>query len=161
MSVLTNLSPIKKNDEWSTPQDLFDKYNSLFNFTLDVSASDENNKCKKYFTKEIDGLNQSWKDNRCWMNPPYSEVSKWIKKADEESIHAITVALVFAKTDTRWFHQHVYKKWEVEFIKGRIKFSNSKNPAPYPSMLIFFGKPYVDHKRFNIYKGEQCDTSYF
>ena len=47
-------------DEWETPQDLFDKLNSVFHFTLDVCASDENHKCAKYFTREQDGLKQSW-----------------------------------------------------------------------------------------------------
>lgn len=47
-------------DEWETPQDLFDKLNSIFCFTLDACADEKNHKCEKYFTKEQDGLKQSW-----------------------------------------------------------------------------------------------------
>lgn len=46
--------------EWETPQDLFDRLNRIFHFTLDVAANDENHKCEKYFTKEQDGLTQKW-----------------------------------------------------------------------------------------------------
>lgn len=140
MTVQTNLGNLKKNDEWETPQDFFLKYDKIFNFTLDVAASKENAKCERFFTKEQNGLEQSWKGETCWMNPPYSEVAKWMKKAHEESENATIVSLVFAKTDTRWFHELVYGKCEIEFIKGRIKFGESKQGAPYPSMIVVFGK---------------------
>lgn len=47
-------------DNWETPIDFFNELNNEFNFTLDVCASPENAKCDKYFTKEIDGLKQTW-----------------------------------------------------------------------------------------------------
>lgn len=50
----------KENDEWGTPQDIFDKLNEEFNFTLDPCATEENAKCEKYYTKEDDGLHISW-----------------------------------------------------------------------------------------------------
>jgi site-specific DNA-methyltransferase (adenine-specific) len=74
-----------ETDLWSTPQDLFDKLNSAFNFNLDVCATHENAKCKKYFTKKENGLKQKWKGN-VWMNPPYGrEIIKWVEKAFKES----------------------------------------------------------------------------
>jgi len=73
-----------KTDLWATPQDLFDRLNAEYHFTLDVCAIPENAKCDKYFTPEMDGLKCDWKDNICWMNPPYGrEISKWVKKAHE------------------------------------------------------------------------------
>jgi phage N-6-adenine-methyltransferase len=79
----TELMFSSKTDMWETPKDLFEKLNSVHNFTLDVCAIKENAKCKKYFTPEIDGLKQEWKGT-CWMNPPYGrEIGKWVAKAYE------------------------------------------------------------------------------
>lgn len=125
-------------DDWETPQWLFDELNKQFGFTLDVCASDENKKVGSYFTKEEDGLKQDWRGDTCWMNPPYGrEIGKWVKKASEERA---TVCLLPARTDTKWFHDYIYKKpnVEVRFLKGRLKFGNSKNSAPFPSMIVIF-----------------------
>ena len=66
-----------KSIDWSTPQELFDALDKRFQFTLDVCASDKNAKVKRYFTRELDGLGQSWGGERCWMNPPYGrEIGK-------------------------------------------------------------------------------------
>jgi phage N-6-adenine-methyltransferase len=127
-----------KTDLWATPQDFFDKYNAVYNFTLDVCATKDNAKCPRYFTKEQDGLSQEWIGN-CWMNPPYGrEISLWMKKAYESSLNgAIVVCLVPSRTDTKWWHDYAIKG-RIEFIKGRLKFGNSKNSAPFPSAVIIF-----------------------
>lgn len=54
-----------KSNEWATPQDFFNRLNAEFNFNLDPCATDENHKCEKYFTREIDGLSQSWGGVQC------------------------------------------------------------------------------------------------
>lgn len=129
-----------KDMTWETPQDFFNKVNEEFNFDLDVCATDETAKCKNYFTPEIDGLKQDW-TGVCWMNPPYGRgITTWIKKAyDESKKHNSTiVALVPSRTDTKWFHDYIYNQHEIRFIKGRLKFGNSKNAAPFPSMLVIF-----------------------
>lgn len=131
-----------KSDEWSTPQWLFDELNEEFHFTLDVCASAENHKCEKYFMDWVDGLRCGWGGHSCFMNPPYSKVKDWIKKAYEESQkeNTIVVALVPSRTDTQWFHDYCYNKKgvEIRFLRGRLKFSNSKNSAPFPSCIIIF-----------------------
>lgn len=48
------------------------------------------------------------------------------------------VMLLPARTDTKWFHEYIYNKAEIRFIKGRLKFGNSKNAAPFPSMIVVF-----------------------
>jgi phage N-6-adenine-methyltransferase len=128
-----------KTDQWATPQKFFDDLNKDYKFTLDVCADHTNNKCTEYFTKEMDGLSMSWKGYTCWMNPPYGrEIGKWVKKAYEESLDGTTVVcLLPARTDTKWFHEYCIKG-EIEFIKGRLKFGDSKNSAPFPSMLVIF-----------------------
>jgi len=127
-----------KTDLWSTPQEFFDKYNAIYNFTLDVCATDDNAKCSTYFTKEQDGLSKKW-TGVCWMNPPYGrEIVKWMKKAYESSLQGATVVcLVPSRTDTQWWHNYAMKG-NIEFIKGRLKFGNSNNSAPFPSAIITF-----------------------
>jgi site-specific DNA-methyltransferase (adenine-specific) len=59
-----------KTDNWATPQVFFDKLNEEFNFTLDPCATKENAKCKKYYTKEDDGLSKEWRNEIVFCNPP-------------------------------------------------------------------------------------------
>lgn len=130
-----------KTDDWATPQDFFDKLNQEFKFTLDPCANYFNHKCDKYYTKEQNGLIQNWQGNRVFCNPPYGrEIGKWVKKAFEESRkeNTIVVMLVPARTDTKYFHDFIYGKAEIRFLRGRLKFGNSKTPAPFPSMVVIF-----------------------
>lgn len=108
-------------EEWETPQDFFNKLNDEFNFTVDVCALPENAKCKKYYTPEIDGLSQDWSVDTVWCNPPYGrKIGEWIKKAAEST--STVVMLLPARTDTKWFHEYIYNKSEIRFVKGRLKF---------------------------------------
>ena len=135
----TKLLFSSNSDMWETPQWLFDKLNSEFNFDLDVCAVPENAKCAAYYTPIMDGLNQPWY-GRCWCNPPYGRnIDKWIKKAYKSYCDgALVVMLLPARTDTKWFHNYIYGKAEIRFILGRLKFSGHKNSAPFPSMIVIF-----------------------
>ena len=128
------------SDEWETPQDLFDKLNDEFNFDIDVCATEENAKCNVFFTAEQDGLAQNWGGHRVWCNPPYSKIDKWAEKAFRETKNdnTIVVMLIPSRTDTKYFHNYIYQRTEIRFIKGRLKFSGSKNSAPFPSMIVIF-----------------------
>ena len=121
--------------EWPTPQDFFDELDAEFHFDLDVAAIPENAKCKRFFTKEDDGLKQEW-TGTVWCNPPYGrKVGEWVKKAAESK--ATTVMLLHARTDTKWFHEYCLPKAEIRFVKGRLSFGG-KGRAPFPSMLVIF-----------------------
>lgn len=130
-----------QTDEWETPQWLFDELNKEFNFKLDVCALPYNAKCEYYFTPETDGLSQFWYPygGSCWMNPPYGrEIGKWIEKAYQTAQQGHTVVcLVPARTDTKWWHEYCMKG-EIRFLRGRLKFGNSKNSAPFPSAIVIF-----------------------
>ena len=130
-----------RNNTWATPQDFFDKLNDEFHFDIDVCASKENAKCKKYYTIEDDGLSQTW-HGVCWMNPPYGrEISKWMRKAYESSLNgdgATVVCLVPSRTDTRWWHDYAMKADVIRYVKGRLKFDGHKNSAPFPSAVVIF-----------------------
>lgn len=127
--------------EWGTPQALFDELDREFHFDLDIAASDDNHKCKKYYTKETDGLaHQDEWSGTVWCNPPYGrEIGKWVE-ACAKYTKGNCVMLLPARTDTRWFHDYIYKdkRVEIRFIKGRLHFNESKNSAPFPSMIVIY-----------------------
>jgi phage N-6-adenine-methyltransferase len=146
-------------DEWSTPQDFFERYRREFDLCVDVAASRENRKCLDYFGPDNhiegkrDGLTANWSQfgslSRCWMNPPYSRglQGKFIAKAAQERLRGVlTVALLPARTDTKAFHAHIYdaSKWqpregvEIRLLPGRLKFGGAANSAPFPSMVVVF-----------------------
>ena len=132
-----------KDMTWSTPQDFFDELNKEFNFTLDPCADKENAKCDLFYTEEDDGLSLNWLGNIVFCNPPYGRAIKdWVQKCSEESkkIGTKVVMLIPARTDTKYFHEYIYNKENVEirFIKGRLKFGDGKGSAPFPSMLVIF-----------------------
>ena len=126
------------SEEWETPQNLFDELNKEFNFTLDPCCTKENHKCNKYYTKNDDGLSQSWENEVVFCNPPYGrQIGKWVEKAYNENLKGAKIVLLIpARTDTNWFHNFIYQKHEIRFIKRRIKFNNSKDEAPFPSMIV-------------------------
>ncbi|WP_270331747.1 DNA N-6-adenine-methyltransferase [Lactococcus lactis] len=132
-----------KTDLWSTPWNFFEKLNDEFHFTLDPCSTHENAKCYKHFTIEEDGLLQDWGNEVVFCNPPYGrQIKDWVKKAYEESQkdNTTVVMLIPARTDTIYFHEYIYHKAEIRFIKGRLKFGDAKNAAPFPSMVVIFRK---------------------
>jgi phage N-6-adenine-methyltransferase len=134
--------------EWETPQDFFNIINQVYKFDIDVCATRENTKCKKYFTPELDGLAQDW-IGTIWCNPPYGrEVEKWVQKAHESHKQgAVIVMLLPSRTDTKWIHKYVFGSAQVIFLKGRLKFENSYSSAPFPSILAIWGG---EEKQCNI-----------
>ena len=78
---------------------------------------------------------------RVFCNPPYGkEIAKWVQKSVEESRkkNTLVVMLIPARTDTKYFHDFIYGKAEIRFIRGRLKFGNAKTAAPFPSMVVIF-----------------------
>lgn len=138
-----------QSDQWETPQSFFDVLNNRFNFTLDPCCVPSSAKCSIYFTPEDDGLAKSWEGHTVFMNPPYGRViGQWVKKAREEAEqHGITVVcLLPARTDTRWWQDNIWSEEsgqhpsvkEIQFIRGRLKFGNSENSAPMPSVVVVY-----------------------
>lgn len=159
--------------EWETPQYLFDYFNKSlfnFNFTLDVCATPNNTKCKKFFTKKDNGLNQDWGNETCWMNPPYGkEIRHWVKKAYESSESGATVVcLLPSRTDTTWWHDYCMKA-EIILIKGRINFLKRyieksgeaflmNTSAPFPSAIVIFEPNYGFKKYIPIISSQNIKT---
>lgn len=150
MSIKACLSSAKTGgrDDWGTPQWLFDAWDMEFGFTLDPCASRENAKCKRYFSVDDNGLLQSWKDERVFCNPPYSDADSWVKKAWIERNDAVlSVLLLPARTDTSRYRRFIDGFAEVRLLKGRIKFEGAKHGAPFPSMLVVYRRPVLTQRR--------------
>lgn len=121
----------KKSDNWSTPIEFYRKLDNEFKFDIDPCP----------LNADFDSLSlPAWR-GRAFVNPPYSNIRAFIEKAKLEINKGhleLAVFLVPARTDTRWFHDLVYGQAEVRFLKGRLKFGDGKNSAPFPSMVVVF-----------------------
>lgn len=128
-----------KSGCWETPQYFFDRLDEEFHFDLDAAALPENAKCMRYYTPDTNGLEQPWRGT-VWCNPPYGrDVKDWVRKGYEESRKGATVVMLLpARTDAHWFHDYIYGKADVRFVRGRLKFGGGANSAPFPSMVVIF-----------------------
>lgn len=129
-----------KTDLWETPKSLFDSLDAVFHFDFDLCALPENAKCPLYYTPDQDSLLQDWSiPHTYWCNPPYGrDIHLWIKKAF--ACGRTVVMLLPARVDTSWFHDFIYNNPHCDyfFLRGRLKFGDSKNSAPFPSMIVVF-----------------------
>lgn len=115
--------------DWQTPRWVYSILNKEFNFDFDPCPSNPT----------FDGLSIEWGGTN-FVNPPYGrELPKWIKKGYEEHLKGKTVVfLIPSRTDTRWWHDYIMKADEIRFIKGRLKFGDATNSAPFPSAIVVF-----------------------
>jgi phage N-6-adenine-methyltransferase len=168
------------DDLWETPPELFSVLDSEFHFTLDVCCMEETAKCARYFTPRENGLAQCWDGEVAFMNPPYSQVGIWIRKAWCESLLGATVvALIPSRTDNEYWHTYilpdsrvgisdslrrVHNASEIRMIRGRVPFLHygKRYGSPkMPSVLVVFagryvGVPTVVSMGRIEYGGERC-----
>lgn len=140
---MDNVHFSSKDNTYETPQDFFDELNKEFNFTLDPCCTKKTAKCEKFFTPAEDGLSQTWEGERVFMNPPYGrEIAAWVKKAHDEGMKGtLVVCLIPARTDTRYWHDYIFDKaTDIRFLRGRLKFGDAKNSAPFPSAVVVWNK---------------------
>ena len=141
-----------KKEDWETPQLFFDELNKKYKFNWDLASSDANAKCVNHFTVGDDSLSQDWSalEGNLWLNPPYGrDLKRWVKKAYESSLNreGVLVMLIPSRTDTSYWHDYIFDKAQIKFIRGRLKFENggvASQPAPFPSALITYGKTFDD-----------------
>ena len=134
-----------KKMDYCTPRDFFDQLDWEFHFTLDAAATEKSAKCSRYFTPETNGLERPWScGGAVFCNPPYGrETGRWVRKAWEEAQRGTTIVLLIpARTDTAYFHDYIYGKAEVRFIRDRLRFTdedgNTYGRAPFPSMVVIY-----------------------
>lgn len=134
-------------DTWTTPRTFYQKYFDEFHFSLDAAAMQSSTLCPDNWygpdhpdPTRRDAFARSWTDDSVgpvWLNPPYGRTIKdWVSKAEHESKKGATVVcLVPARTDTSWWHTHCIHH-EVRFIRGRLRFGDQPNAAPFPSAVV-------------------------
>jgi hypothetical protein len=120
--------------DWTTPGDVYRSLNEEFSFTLDP--------CNKSVI--WDGCIISWSGERVFCNPPYKKIEPWLEKAREASL---AVYLLPSRTDTRWWHNYALKADEIRFIRGRLKFGEAINSAPFPSVILVYKGGINDSKK--------------
>jgi hypothetical protein len=113
---------------WATPVEVYQTLDAEFHFNDDPCPLHGNG-----------GLSREW-GTSTYCNPPYGrEITKWLDKAYSEAQKGKTVVcLIPSRTDTRWWHEIVMKATEIRFLKGRLRFGDSKNSAPFPSAIVVF-----------------------
>lgn len=132
------------SSDWLTPEWLLEYLYRAFIFDLDPCSNrgpEQNVKAVIHYFEG--GLEKDW-FGTVFMNPPYGRViSAWFAKACDSVVYEsaeTVVCLIPARTDTQWFQASIREASCVVFIKGRLKFSNAENSAPFPSALVVFGK---------------------
>lgn len=117
-------------DNWSTPKDVYRTLDAEFGFDFDP--------CPLADKPLFDGLKIEWGGVN-FVNPPYSKIKDWCKKAYEEWQKGKTVVMLIpSRTDTSYWHDYIMKASEIRFIRGRLKFGGAKYNAPFPSAIIVF-----------------------
>lgn len=143
-----------EKETWETPIDLFNLLNSVFNFKIDTCALENSAKCPYYFTPDFDGLKYNWCSISYWCNPPYGRSQiDWVTKAcnDSKNYNSMVVCLIPARCDTKLWQDIIFPNARaICFIKGRLKFGDSKNSAPFPSGIIVFSNNNLNIDQINI-----------
>lgn len=148
MSPITQ-TPIPLSDEWATPRWLFDHFDAEFHFTLDACAKPWNAKCSEYVTATTPFWHPWVQGSVVWMNPPYSDLSAWMRKAYIESSQrgSLVVCLVPCVPDRKWWSDQVEGKAEVRHLTrsllptGRVHFEKedgTSGRAPFPSCIVVY-----------------------
>jgi len=131
-------------DDWETPVEFFNLLDKEFHFTLDPCASKENAKCKRFYTIIDNGLKKSWRGERAFVNPPFSNIFEWVKKCYNESrnTNTLVVLILPSRTDTLYWHEYIMKAQQIWFCKGRVNFlkngETTKNSSTFPLVIVIF-----------------------
>jgi transcriptional regulator with XRE-family HTH domain len=136
------------SETWTTPKELLEPLYSVFGaFDLDPCSPTSNSraapvKAKVYYTEDDDGLLLPW-FGTVYMNAPYGrKLCNWTAKARaevEQGNAAMVIGLIPARPDTRYWHRDIAGSASVFFLKGRLKFANAEQVAPFPSCLVVWG----------------------
>lgn len=136
----------EERDDWATPRSLISRLEREFGsrFDLDVCASAKNRVCERFFDRSQNGLEQEWRGNLVWVNPPYSQKSEFIEKAHQEAQKGTKIILLLPSfTETAWFRDLKEKSNWLLFLNGRLVFNEQeqKETAKFSSVLAFFNIP--------------------
>lgn len=110
-------------DLWSTPSELVAWMESEYgDYDIDAAASKENAVCEKFYSKETNCLKRWWGSNKhIWLNPPYSNITPFVKKAIEQMEHNNQIDMLLpCDTSTGWFYEAQQRAAEIIWITGEV-----------------------------------------
>jgi phage N-6-adenine-methyltransferase len=143
MSKFTKTLWTSNKQNWNTPKWLFDKLNAFYNFTTDPSTVEDNPLgCPIFFTPQTNGLDSSKWEDAVYINPEYSNIKPWVNEAYKYFTNTknSVVLLVPSRTGNRLWQDLIFPTANlICFIRGRLRFSNNDNSAPFDSALIVYG----------------------
>jgi len=140
-------TPESERDSAQTPDNVFQFANLEFGpFDIDLAADKHNAKCPRFFTKEMNALDQSWSDQKAyegWCNPPYSDITPWIFKAYDEAAKGFNTTMLIPTFNGEKWGETVYDlATEVCLIFPRVNFIRPDGSImtgnPRGSMLVWF-----------------------
>lgn len=145
----SRLAPLMTSEtpEWYTPPQIIALVeNVLGTIDLDPCSNSKdapNVPALQHFTVSDDGLSREW-HGRVYMNPPYgTEIAAWVSKLVAEHAAGRTIeaiALVPARTDTRWWNELVANGRFFSLVEGRLRFSGAEAGAPFPNAVVYLGQ---------------------
>lgn len=140
-------------DERATSPELFAELDARFGFSIDVCALERNAKCERFYSPAEDGLAQSWRDERVWCNPPFSDIEPWVVKAAISCAELVVMLVPANRTEQGWWQRHVEPVRDrqgglkVEFLAGRTRFIRSgaekvgvNERPPFGCALLVWGE---------------------
>ena len=135
---------MSNTDNWRTPSRIFSAF-------MRAGFVD----CFSYMSKQ-DELKNEYHNQKLYINPPYSQISRggvlnWVVKQAKQN--NIIWLLIPARTDTKKFRfliDQCGEHLQLIFITGRLKFNDSKNSAPFPSVFVVISPEIKQGQQFSI-----------
>ena len=146
----TNAAASSVHDGWTTPSDVLERLYQVNGGRFDLDPCSPARRgphatvqARVRYIAEDDALTLPWRTGSVFMNPPYGRtLPSWVAKAKDE-VHSGRARVVFglipARTDTRWWHNHVAAHADVWMLKGRLSFGKGDQPAPFASAIVIWG----------------------
>lgn len=154
----TSPRPInRKTQNTETPKDFFTICTRIFDFQYDLAADKDNFKCTNYLTEKDNSLIVPWKDLNSsyqnvyfWLNPPYSDITPWVKKCSEYSLERGNVCVLLpASVDSNWYKNYVEPFATMRWLNPRLKFVGHTTSYPKPLMLAIYDLEYSGPNGFS------------
>lgn len=146
-----------KLDDWETPKELFEKLDSVFEFSFDLAASKKNKKTENYFDEKKDSLSQNWNEviGTSWLNPPFSKAKEFFEKATRSKNPIVSIYKA-ANVESQVWQDFIFPSAQVLFLKRRVNFEgkeNCKSPTFGSALLFFRTNPSHTLKAVTLFDG--------
>jgi site-specific DNA-methyltransferase (adenine-specific) len=143
------------NQEYETPDEIFNPLHKEFHFEVDGCASEKNHKITTYHTKNDDYFSQDL-NKTTWVNPEFVHVKKFVKKAYEDSqkFGSTIVMLILVKSNTNWWRDYIMNAKEVRFVNQKVQFVGTSQGLRFPACVVIFA-PHTGNTKFSVFAQEK------